>query len=428
MSLLATAPWTDSPPGDHDPGVGGPSLAESPRTLLGLMELSRRAESDRCDDADEGLNGIISRPVLRSLLSALHYRNVATVRHSRRVALLAVALAEHLGWEGRNLKVLEAAALLHDIGKIGVPDNILYKPAKLSPDELEVMALHYNIGLDVLQACRADREVLEIVAQSQTSYGCTEPVKRLGCDLHLGARILAVADAYESLCAEQVYRPARPHDKIMKLLTEASGSQFDGNIVCVLTRYIKLHGLPFEAHGQDLDDGIRQRGPSSTQETLEANALCQIFSHLHLLESVYDGFLIVDADLRVLVWNRGAESLVGRMSNEMIGSQWSSQLLRYADRQGTPLEDEHCPMWQVASSQTPMTAEAQLTRTDGRVVTVELQTVPILDHDGRFQGAIEIYRDLTRSGGRRPQEFRELKILASRDALTSVANRGELET
>lgn len=427
MSLLETAAWTDSEARSDD-GRRGPSLGDSPRTLLGLMELSRLAESDRSGPHGEGLDGIISRPVLRSLLSALHYRSVTTVRHSRRVALLAVALAEHLGWEGRNLKLLEAAALMHDIGKIGVPDNILFKPAKLSPDELELMALHYNIGLDVLQACRADREVLEIVAHSQTSFGNADAVKRLGQESHLGGRILAVADAYESLATDQVYRPARPHDEIIKILSDAPGAQFDGNIVAALARFIKLHGIPFETHGSEMDESLRQRGPSSSEEAAEANALCQIFSHLYLLESLYDGFAIVDADLRVLVWNRGAESLLGPSSQAMIGHQWSSRLLKCADAAGRAFTEEQYPMRRVVSSQQPLSSEVQLTRADGAAVHAEMQTMPILNDDGVLLGVIEIYRDLNRSGSRRPQEIRELKLLASRDALTAVANRGELET
>lgn len=128
---------------------------DSSRILLGMMALSQTAEQDRAEcDADDLLQGVVTKSVLRSLLSALHFRDVSTVRHSRRVAMLSAAVGQYLGWEGRPLKVLEVAALLHDVGKIGVPDNILFKPGKLSPDEAELMALHHNIGNDVLQACR----------------------------------------------------------------------------------------------------------------------------------------------------------------------------------------------------------------------------------------------------------------------------------
>src|SRR5690606_27545834 len=120
---------------------------------------------------DDGLSGIISRSVMRSLISALQYRDPKTVQHCRRVGMIAAGIGRHLGWDGRELKELEVAALLHDIGKIGVPDNILLKPAKLSPDEAELMALHHNIGTDVLQACQVDRNVLEIVSRGHLHFG-----------------------------------------------------------------------------------------------------------------------------------------------------------------------------------------------------------------------------------------------------------------
>jgi putative nucleotidyltransferase with HDIG domain len=112
------------------------------------------------------MESIISKRVLRSLLSTLHFRDVFTVQHSRRVAMVSVGIAKFLGWEGLHLKMIEVASLLHDIGKIGVPDNILFKPGKLSSDEIELMASHRHVGIDILQACRVDHEVLEIVEQS----------------------------------------------------------------------------------------------------------------------------------------------------------------------------------------------------------------------------------------------------------------------
>ncbi len=136
---------------------------DSARLLLGLMTLHKRAEpASHSGGSPESLAGIISKGVLRSLMSALHFRDSATVRHSRRVALLSTGIAKHLGWESQQITLLEVAALLHDVGKIGVPDNILFKPGRLSPDEAELMDLHHNIGVDVLQACRVTQGSCEV--------------------------------------------------------------------------------------------------------------------------------------------------------------------------------------------------------------------------------------------------------------------------
>ncbi len=429
MSLLPeTAYYEAASPAEYEPLHVPRGRQESSRNLALLMRLARVAEIDRTETTSgEQLEGIINRSILRSLLTTLQYRDRATTTHCRRTALLAVALAEHLGWDGRNLKVMEVAALLHDIGKIGVPDHILFKPTRLSPDELELIALHYNIGLDVLQACRVDRIVLEIVGQAQARYGGGDPLKSNGRDTHLGARILAAVDAYESMSAPRADRPARSHAEIMRILTDEAGTQFDGNVVSALGRCIDLHGLPYESdpQGGDLGDSF---SPSSAEDVAEANALCHVFSNLYVMESLYDGFAVHDLDLRTVVWNRSLQQLTGHPAAAVLGSHWNSRLLQYADPQGKALADAECPMQQVVQTGQAAVREVQLTRQDGRAIRVELQTLPIHDEYGQLQGVVEIFRDLTRSGARRPQEFRDLKLAATRDALTSVANRGELET
>ncbi|MEX0701748.1 MAG: diguanylate cyclase [Planctomycetales bacterium] len=399
---------------------------DASRVLLGLMKLSRQAESPALEQQDP-LQGIISRGVLRSLLAALHFRDVATVRHSRRVAQLAIGIAGALGWDGRHLKMLEIAALLHDVGKIGVPDNILFKPGKLSPDEADLMALHYNIGYDVLQACRADREVLEVVRQSHQHFnGEADGYRKIGAEIHQGARILAVADAYDSLSTDQVYRKSRPHAEIVQTLMEAAGTQFDGNVVCALARWAETEGLP-QAGGGEVERTRRLQGQAETQATMEASALCHIFSYLYLLESLYDGFYLLDSDLRFVVWNRGAEELLSRPSQEMLGQVWTSRLLRYSDDHEQPLADHECPLNRVISEGRAISQNVRIQHADGRWIEVELQSVPLVDDCGRLQGVAEIFRDLHRTS-RRPQEYRDLKIAATRDPLTGVANRGELET
>ena len=399
---------------------------DSSRVLLGLMALSRQAEAEGPET--DTLEGIISKCVLRKLLSALHFRDVATVRHARHAAILSVGIAEYLGWEGRDLKLLEIAALLHDIGKIGVPDNVLFKPGQLSPDEAELMALHHNIGVDVLQACRVDSEVLEIVVQSHSHYnGATEDYRQIGSEMHQGARLLAVADAYDSLATDQVYRAGKPHDEIMKVLMDSAGTQFDGNIICALSRWVERDGLPFGGDAPETATNAPARGPAHTEDTLEASSLCHIFSYLYLLESLYDGFCLVDSDLRFVVWNRGAERLLGHPSQQMLRQVWTSRLLGHADQYGDPLPDREQPLHDVIATGRPSTSNLQLQHRDGKWVPVELQSVPLILQDGTLRGVAQIIRDVSRTY-RRPQEYRELKLAASRDALTSVANRGELET
>ncbi len=400
------------------------------RGLVNLLRLGLTDDGETLRDPAATLEGIIPRHVLRRLLAALQFRDPGTIRHGRRVAILAVALAEHLGWEGRQLKVLEVSALLHDIGKIGVPDTILYKPAKLSEDELELMSLHYGIVLDVLQACRVDREVLQIVCQSQVVCNGVDALKSLNYAPHLGARILAVADAYESLSGARTYRGSRHHDEIMDILKEGIGRKFDGNIVTALSRYVNLRGLPFADHVEELDDTLRRHGPESIDDLHDVNELCHIFSNLYILESLYDGFFILDADYRVRCWNRGVETMLGYPLLDMYGQPWSSRLMTdgsEAHEDGQSYESAPL-MEQALQAGQPVVAQMVMTRTDGRKLDVEAQAIPLFDDQGRLLGVLQILRDLTRSGRRRSGEIAELKLAASRDALTSLSNRGELES
>jgi len=434
MSAATVASRSSFSPPVTEPTPASLSLREaisqtydSSRNLLGLMALATAAERDlNSGSSDTTLDGVISKAVLRSLLGALHFRDIGTLRHSRRVALLAVGLAHHLGWEGRHLRVLEVAALLHDIGKIGVPDNVLYKPGKLSLEEIELMDLHHGIGLNVLQACRVDAEVLRIVDQAHRAYDANECHKRSIREVHIGARILAVADAYESLCTEQVYRVAKSHDDIMNLLMAESGKQFDGNVVASLARWVQQDGLPFAAQSAELNDLGTQRAPNSLEETVEAMALCQIFSYLYMLESLYDGFHIVDADRRFIVWNRAAERVFGRPATSVLGQDWNPALFGVAKAAEAEAEsrvmssiDNAIVCGRAVMHQYPFQHH------DEPEFPLEVQTVPLFDARGRLHGVAEIFRNLSRKS--QAPEFKQLQLKATRDPLTSVANRGELE-
>ena len=401
------------------------SGSDSARILLDLLSLAQIAAHEMASDCEgSSLGGVISETVLHRLLATLHQRDLFTIKHSRRVATLAVGLAKHLGWDGRELRILEIAALLHDVGKIGVPDNVLLKPGNLNADEVELMALHYAVGVAMLQACHVHHEVLQIIGQSQRANTANrDALKNQGRELHLGARILAVADAYESLSTDQVYRYAKSHQDTISILSDRSGIQFDSNIVCSLNGWIQKDGSPFVDHSaDDLKMGL-QESIVSHLEFEEYNRTCQIFSYLHTLESLYDGFYLLDADYRVLVWNGGAEGLLGRSAEEMLGAVWSPELVGYRTLSGDGIQRENSTLSTAIES--GRTAIAQLQTGDG--CPIELQAIPLLDNEGSFRGAAEFLRDMARSRDKQPQEFRALKLAATRDPMTQLVNRSELE-
>ncbi len=396
----------------------------SSRLLLDLLRLSRCAQSGAVDDsAGDQFDGIVTRPVLRSLLAAVRLRDAVTMQHVRRTALVATGLARFLGWEGATLRKLEIAALLHDIGKIGVPDHVLFKPGALHSDEQDLMALHHQVGMDVLQACRVHQEVLEIIHQSNSHCGHdattnTEPSQ--------GARILAIADAYDSLSTKQAYRDAKSHDEILSIMMGAAGTQFDGNLVSVLNRWVQGQGLPFVRDLQEVPPLAANPGFFQLAEEMQASSFCHIFSCLHVLESLYDGFYLVDSDLRFRIWNHGMERLVGRPASRMLDQTWTSRQLEFADKQGCPLTEMSSPLREVIKTGAAATRELKVLQANDQWLSVEVVSVPLIDHDGSLQGVAEIFREISRDRRRR-REDKDLHRQATRDSLTGVTNRGELE-
>ena len=413
-------------PTTPEAGGGGPAKhypTASSRLMLDLLRLSRSSNiATTADTNADALEGVIARPVLRSLLAALRLRDPATIQHVRRAAQFATGLARFIGWDGASLRRLEIASLLHDIGKIGVPDHVLFKPGPLNPAEEELFALQHNVGIDVLQACRVHQEVLEIINQSTPNYDSGQHGSR---ELHLGARILAIADAYDSLSHKQVYREAKSHAEILSILAGSAGTRFDGNLVSVMNRWIQAEGTPFSREPQEAP-GANGAGFFQLAEEMQASSMCHIFSYLHTLESMYDGFYLVESDLKFRIWNTGMERLLGQPASKMLDQNWTSRQVQFADKHSRPLSDTSHPLREVIKSGKAQTAQVQVRHLDGRWINVELMSVPLIDHDGSLQGVAEIFRDLSQDRRRRAED-KDLRKQATRDALTGVFNRGELE-
>jgi diguanylate cyclase (GGDEF)-like protein/PAS domain S-box-containing protein len=387
----------------------------SSRLLLELMQLG----GDRTNTGS--FDSVILRSAMRSLMLSLQYRDPSIVHHARRVAALSVGVAEQIGWDGRDLQILEAACLLHDIGKVGIPDIILHKPGQLAPDEAELMGLLYQLAGDVLQACGADSNVVQIVTQSQYHYnGATHNFSAIGSDVHQGARILAVADAYDSLVTSQVFREALSHDEAMDVLQRGAGSQYDGNVISAMNRWFEYEQIPSQ-----LQHARHDQYQLSPEEIIEAGSLSHVFSYLYLLESLYHGFYIASTDGRVQVWNHGCDELIGISRDQIIGQPGLGGHIQYRKQSGQDLGINECPIRLAIETGRTQSSELQVRRSDGDWLSVEVQTLPLIDAAGHLQGVAEIFRDV--SGGRDKGHYRDLRLMASRDALTHVANRGELK-
>jgi diguanylate cyclase (GGDEF)-like protein/PAS domain S-box-containing protein len=170
--------------------------------------------------------------VVSALMLALAHRDVETAEHSRQVAEFCVAAAQKL-MSLSDCFVLEVAGLLHDIGKLGVPDSILLKPGALTEEEMQVMAEQKLKSVEVIASTFLSPILVEIVQYSQGWYEGTQenPGHPKGKDLPLGSRILSIADAFSSMVSHHSYRRARTFEEAFEELRRFAGKQFDPDLV-----------------------------------------------------------------------------------------------------------------------------------------------------------------------------------------------------
>jgi putative two-component system response regulator len=169
---------------------------------------------------------------LLSLANAIEARDGYTGGHVERVTRYAVATGVEMGLAGDEIRTLWVGSLLHDVGKIGVPDQILKKPGKLTPDEYEIMKQHPQIGAAIMERSAFLRPALPIVLHHQERFdGGGYPFGLRGEEISLGGRILAVADTFDAIVSTRPYRGRRTVDAAITELRRCAGSQFDPSVV-----------------------------------------------------------------------------------------------------------------------------------------------------------------------------------------------------
>jgi putative nucleotidyltransferase with HDIG domain len=190
--------------------------------------------ADRNESLDKALGNIENsyRTTLKALVQALEARDFETHGHSERVVTFSLRLAYELGLEREKMRDLELGALLHDIGKIGVPDSILRKPAKLTEREWERMKLHPMLGAKILRNIPFLEGAAKVVAQHHERWdGQGYPNGLRGEKIEIIARIFAVADAFDAMISDRIYRKGRSYEDAIAELDKHAGTQFDPLII-----------------------------------------------------------------------------------------------------------------------------------------------------------------------------------------------------
>jgi putative two-component system response regulator len=166
------------------------------------------------------------------LANTIEGRDPYTHGHIERVAAYAQWLAEALGWSGENLRLLRFGARLHDIGKITIPDQVLKKPGKLTPEEWKIMAQHPAAGAKIIRSIGYLQATEPYVLYHHERWdGSGYPKGLKGREIPLEGRLLALGDVYDALTTSRPYHPARPHSEVFEYLKRNAGVLFDPDLV-----------------------------------------------------------------------------------------------------------------------------------------------------------------------------------------------------
>ena len=189
---------------------------------------------------------------IEALALAIEAKDHTTHDHLRRVRIYAMEVAKDLGISAAEMQALRAAALLHDIGKLAVPEQIISKPGKLTPEEFEKIKIHPVVGAEILERVQFPYPVVPIVRAHHEKWdGTGYPAGLKGEEIPIGARILSAVDCLDALASNRQYRRALPLERAMEIINSESGKSFDPKVVEVLARrYTELEQM---ALAQDWD-------------------------------------------------------------------------------------------------------------------------------------------------------------------------------
>ena len=350
------------------------AAAVRPLTLAALLGNLDEVAAARLSDRHVEDRLVRSRlGAISALFAALRAKHPPTARHSLRVALWCSLIGDLVQLDAAELDQLEIAALLHDIGKIAVPDQLINKAGPLTADELEVLRGQRLQGLEILAACPLPADVLHMVRDCSLPFdgGGRMGAEPVGAAIPRGARILAIADAYDAMTSDRVYRPAMSRERAVAELFASAGTQFDPQLVeqfawlspqaeAEIRRRVSLRWL------QPCPEASTVAGMQSDEPPppADSSAFLNVFQQA-LVDGIHDGIAFVDARGRILLWNRGAERLTGLTADSVLEREWRSDLLDLRDLEGNCIRDRGCPVRQVTTTGVHVVRRLTLTRPTG---------------------------------------------------------------
>ena len=198
------------------------------------MEKSRGVHADKHSAYSE------YESTIYALTAAIDTKDHYTFNHSNSVAYYATELSRAIQLNPEHIDMIREAALLHDIGKIGIPEHILNKPGRLTDSEYEIMKSHVENSIGIIRHLPSlDYVIPSVIGHHEHFDGQGYPRRIAGEDIPLGARILCIADSFDAMVSERSYKQAYPLEKALGILEEEAGRQFDPKLVPVFIELIR---------------------------------------------------------------------------------------------------------------------------------------------------------------------------------------------
>ncbi|WP_436715406.1 diguanylate cyclase [Roseiconus lacunae] len=445
-------------PTSLDPSVGGVQSSIAPSQyssaspdiggMLANLQFAAQAVSGEAG-ADTGQNeqtvvenrlAAVRLGVATSLYYALRAKHAATAAHGLRVALFCSSWSEAMGLESDHRDRIEVAALLHDVGKIGVPDRILRKPGKLTVDEQLAMDTCPAQSCQILRGCTGDLDLLDIVRYGGVWFDSRRDDEApRGDALPLGARMLSIADAFDAMTTEQVYRPAMSRDGAIAELVRGSGTQFDPTLVNDFSRLLEskpeilqgtmVHRWLQQLRPEDSRDywtGATSFSPDLPRKTRGETVRRETLFNTQLHKSLKDGVAYTDSEGSIEIWNAAMERMTGLTSDAMIGKQWSATALRMRDADRELDDQLICPLQECLDTGESVRRSMVIETPGSDPLSVHVEVAPVVGLKPGSIGTVIVIHDLS-DRKNLEQRLSSLHRQTRLDPLTRVSNRAHFD-
>lgn len=368
-----------------------------------------------------------------ALFAALKVRHAPTARHALRVAMICSAWAGQRTLEAGQRVRLETAALLHDVGMIGLPDQILFKPGPLTAEEAFYVERARRMTLDIMSRITSDSELLTALDHVPAWFDGSRPGYNLrGRAIPLIARMISVAEAYDAMTTDHLYRSAMSVERAVAELYHFAGTQFDPDLVAEFAAHDwsafwgtlkRTEDRWLAAIDPHLAESLWDAPPAS--QAVVPPELETVFQH-RLLTHMHDGVAFFDAQRKILQWNHGMERLTGIAADGIRSRLWSPGIVGLRNERGNLIDEETCPV--VTAIRYGMQNLRRLTirGRNGAPIPVDCHVVPVILEGRAIVGAVMVMHDASPEINLE-QRVETLKEKVNKDPMTQLANRAEFD-